>query len=501
MTKREETETNSLFPEGRRPAEGAREAAMPLAARMRPRTLDEFVGQDHIAGPGTWLRTAIETDQLSSVIFYGPAGTGKSTLAHLIAGYTKAKFEPYSAVTAGVADIRRVTQQARERMKATGQKTILFVDEIHRFNKAQQDAFLPFVEDGTIILIGSTTENPFFEINAPLVSRSRIFVFEPLTPEQVGAIVDRALADEERGLGRGTACCAPTDEEGGPDAGAQRRAPTLELTPEAREHLTNLANGDARAALNALEAAAQLAKVRDGKRLITIEIVEDAAQRRVLKYDKGGDTHYDVISAYIKSLRGGDPDAALYWLARMIAAGEDPRFIARRLVIQAAEDVGNADPMALVIATAAAHAVEYVGLPEAQIPLAQATAYVATAPKSNAACSAIARAMEDVRNRVVPLVPKHLRDANYPGAKQFGHGEGYKYPHDFPDHYVPQEYLPKGTKSRRYYEPTEQGHEKKIKARMEEWERRGEESKRQGGKEAGREADRGGGTESEPGVG
>ena len=439
----------SLFPQGKRPAKEARAEAMPLAARVRPRTLDEFVGQDHIVGPGSWLRAAIETDQLSSIILYGPAGTGKSTLAHIIAHYTKAKFEPYSAVTAGVADIRRVTQQARERMKATGQKTILFIDEIHRFNKAQQDAFLPFVEDGTITLIGSTTENPFFEINAPLVSRSRIFVFEPLTPAQVGVIVDRALADQERGLGK----------------------LGIELTPEAREHIVDLSGGDARAALNALEAAAQLARPSDGKRVIRVQTVEDAAQRRLLRYDKGGDTHYDVISAYIKSLRGGDPDAALYWLARMLAAGEDPRFIARRLVIQAAEDVGNADPMALVLATAAAHAVEYVGLPEAQIPLAQATAYVATAPKSNASYLAISRANEDVRNRVVPLVPKHLRDANYPGAKQFGHGEGYKYPHDYPGHHVPQEYLPKGTKSRRYYEPTEQGFEKKIRARMEEWEK------------------------------
>ena len=442
----------SLFEEDRQAAREGKGGAMPLAARMRPRTLDEFVGQDHIAGPGTWLRTAIETDQLSSVILDGPAGTGKSTLAHIIAHHTKAKFEKYSAVTSGVADIRRVIQQAQQRMKAQGQKTILFVDEIHRFNKAQQDAFLPFVEDGTITLIGSTTENPFFEINAPLVSRSRIFVFESLTPEQIGTIVDRTLADKERGLGR----------------------MNIDLISEARDHIINLANGDARAALNALEAAAQLAREIGGRRVVTLALVEDAAQRRALKYDKGGDEHYDVISAYIKSLRGGDPDAALYWLARMIAAGEDPRFIARRLVIQAAEDVGNADPMALVIATAAAHAVEYVGLPEAQIPLAQATAYVTTAPKSNASYLAIDRAMQDVRNRVVPRVPKHLRDANYPGAKQFGHGEGYQYPHDSPGHFVPQEYLPEGTKSRRYYEPTEQGYEKKIKARMEEWERRGE---------------------------
>jgi putative ATPase len=441
--------SESLFPEERRAAAAGRGRRAPLAARMRPQGLEEFVGQERIIGPGTWLRQAIESDDLSSVILYGPAGTGKSTLAHIIAGRTEAHFESYSAVTSGVADIRRVTKQAGERVRARGQKTILFVDEIHRFNKAQQDAFLPFVEDGTIVLIGSTTENPYFEINAPLVSRSRIFVFEPLTQEQIGVIVDRALADEERGLG-------------GLD---------LELTSEAREHIINLANGDARAALNALEAAAQRAR-QEGERAISVEMAEDAAQRRVLKYDRDGDTHYDVISAYIKSLRGGDPDAALYWLARMISAGEDPRFIARRLVIQSAEDVGNADPMALVVATAAAHAVEYVGLPEAQIPLAQATVYVATAPKSNASYLGIARAMEDVRDRVVPTVPKHLRDANYPGAKSFGHGEGYAYPHDHPGHFVRQEYLPEGTQSRRYYEPTEEGYEKKIKGRMEEWEKR-----------------------------
>jgi len=416
---------------------------------MRPRDLDEFVGQEEIVGPGTYLRQAIESDELSSVIFYGPAGTGKSTLARIITSHTKGHFENYSAVTSGVADIRRVTRQAAERLKVQGWKTILFVDEIHRFNKAQQDAFLPFVEDGTIILIGSTTENPYFEINAPLVSRSRIFVFQPLTEGQVGAIVDRALGDHACGLG----------------------ALGLALADDARQHLVNLANGDARAALNALEAAAQQAG-QGGNSTITLQMVEEAAQRRALKYDKTGDTHYDVISAYIKSMRGSDPDAALYWLARMISAGEDPRFIARRLVIQAAEDVGNADPMALVIANAAAHAVEFVGLPEAQIPLAQATVYLATAPKSNASYLGIARAMEDVRNRVVPLVPKHLRDANYPGAKTFGHGEGYRYPHDHPKHYVPQEYLPKGTQSRKYYEPTDQGFEKRIRERMREREQR-----------------------------
>jgi len=451
MSRRDSSAAESLFPEERRAARKAGRKHVPLAARVRPHTLEEFVGQEQIIGPGTYLRHAIERDELSSVIFYGPAGTGKSTLAHIIAGRTQHHFESYSAVTSGVADIRRVTTQAAQRMRLRGQKTILFVDEIHRFNKAQQDAFLPFVEDGTIILIGSTTENPYFEINAPLVSRSRIFVLEPLTGDQVGLIVDRALADRERGLG----------------------GMAVELTPEAREHIVNLANGDARAALNALEAAAQrVAGEPEGRRVLTLEIVEDAAQRRALRYDREGDTHYDSISAYIKSLRGGDPDAALYWLARMLSAGEDPRFIARRLVIQSAEDVGNADPMALVVATAAAHAVEYVGLPEAQIPLAQATIYVATAPKSNSSYLGIARAMEDVRDRVVPLVPKHLRDANYPGAAKFGHGEGYVYPHDYPGHFVPQEYLPPGTKSRVYYEPGDQGYERRIKERMQEWERR-----------------------------
>jgi len=464
MPRSPESASQSLFPEERQAAEEDEGQHVPLAARVRPRTLEEFVGQEQIVGPGTWLRQAIENDELSSVIFYGPAGTGKSTLAHIIAGRTKAHFESYSAVTSGVSDIRRVTRQAAKRIEVQGRKTILFVDEIHRFNKSQQDAFLPFVENGTIILIGSTTENPYFEINAPLVSRSRIFVFVPLSGEEIGLIVDRAVADSERGLGH----------------------LHLEVRPQAREHITNLANGDARVALNALEAAAQRA-IRTGHAVIMLEMVEDAAQQRALKYDKRGDTHYDVISAYIKSLRGGDPDAALYWLARMISAGEDPRFIARRLVVQSAEDVGNADPMALVVATAAAQAVEYVGLPEAQIPLAQATVYVACAPKSNASYLGIARAMEDVRNRVVPLVPKHLRDANYPGAKKFGHGEGYVYPHDHPGHFVPQEYLPEGTKSRRYYEPTEQGYEKRIRQRMEAWEKRRREL--QGGES--RDADEG----------
>ena len=441
----------SLFPG----AQAAEEAA-PLAARMRPRTLAEFVGQEAIVGEGTWLRQAIESDSLSSLIFYGPPGCGKSTLAAVIAARTSAHFESYSAVTAGVADIRRVTAQAAERRRVGGQRTILFVDEVHRFNKAQQDAFLPHVERGTIVFIGATTENPYFEINSPLLSRSRVIVFSPLSQEEVGAILDHALVDGERGLG----------------------GRELSLTPEAREHLLNYANGDARAGLNALEAAAELAEA--GEKVMTLPIAEQAIQRRALRYDASGDAHYDTISAFIKSIRGSDPEAAVYWLARMITAGEDPRFIARRLVIHAAEDIGNADPMGLLVATAAAHAVEYVGLPEAQIPLAQATIYLAAAPKSNASMIAISRAMEDVSQRTAPPVPKHLRDTSYPGASKLGHGEGYRYPHDFPGHVVPQEYLPPGAKERRYYEPSDQGREREIGRRLAEWERARREQETEG---------------------
>jgi putative ATPase len=332
------------------------------------------------------------------------------------------------------------------------------VDEIHRFNKAQQDAFLPHVENGTIVLIGSTTENPFFSINAPLMSRCRLFTFEPLTSEHVAAIVRRALEDRERGLG----------------------ALGVEMRPDALEHLVTMSGGDARAALNGLETAVEVAREAAGEGPLAIEVahVEEAMQRRLLEYDRAGDSHYDIASAFIKSMRGGDPDAALHWMARMIAGGEDPRFIARRIVIQAAEDVGNADPMALVLATAAAHAVEYVGLPEAQIPLAQAAIYVATAPKSNASYLGIARALEDVEKRVPPPVPKHLRGTGYPGAARLGSGEGYVYPHDFPGHVTPQEYLPPGAKSRTYYEPSDQGLERVIAERLKQWRERAE---REGG--------------------
>lgn len=425
-----------------RAAEMSAGSEIPLAARMRPRTLDEFVGQEHIVGPGKLLRRAIESDELGSAIFWGPPGCGKSSLAAIIAETTKSFFEKYSAVTSGVADIRRVIRDATQRRKLYGQNTILLVDEIHRFNKAQQDAFLPHVENGTIVLIGATTENPYFEVNSPLISRSRIFRFEQLTNEQVEQIIHMALEDKERGLGDWN----------------------VHADKEAMAHLVNIANGDARGALNALEMAAlTVPPDKKGKRHVTLAVAEEAIQQRALKYDKDGDNHYDVISAFIKSMRGSDPDAALYWLARMIYAGEDPRFIARRIVIQAAEDVGNADPMALVVATAAAHAVEYVGMPEAQIPLAQAAIYLACAPKSNASYVGISRALKDVTEKRTEPVPIHLRDTNYRGAARLGHGKGYKYPHDYPGNYIEQKYMPDGVKSEPYYEPSDSGHEVEIK--------------------------------------
>jgi putative ATPase len=416
----------------------------PLAARMRPRGLDEYVGQEEALGPDKPLRRAIEADELSSVILWGPPGCGKTTLAFLIAGHTRAHFEPFSAVTSGVPELRKIILAARERRKMYGKRTMLFVDEIHRFNKAQQDAFLPVVEDGTIILIGATTENPYFEINPPLISRSRLIVLQPLAPAQLSLILDRAVADEERGVGRFS----------------------LTLTEEARAHLLLFSDGDARVALNALEEAAKL--VGKGG-IITLNAAEEAMQRRALRYDKDGDQHYDMISAFIKSMRGGDPDAALYWMARMLEAGEDPRFIARRVVVHASEDVGNADPLALLVATAAAHAVEFVGLPEARINLAQAVIYIASAPKSNAVVVSIDRAQADVRKGKLAPVPVHLRDASYPGAKKLGNGDGYLYPHSFPGHFTKQEYLPDGTKSCQYYQPSDQGYEKKIRERLKHW--------------------------------
>lgn len=422
---------------------GANWAEVPLAARMRPRTLDELVGQEEIVGPGTPLRRAIEADRISSCIFWGPPGCGKSTLASIIASSTKASFENFSAVTSGLPEMRAVLARAVERRRRGG-RTILFIDEIHRFNKSQQDAFLPYVENGTIILVGATTENPFFEVNAPLLSRCRIYIFRPLSAQHIKEILKRALTDKERGLG---------------NLG-------LEVDDEALEHLSNIANGDARVALNALEVAANDA-VRTGTRCIDLQLAEAAAQQRALRYDKSGDQHYDVISAFIKSMRGSDPDAAVYWLLRMLESGEDPRFIARRMVIHAAEDVGLADPMALVVAVSAAHALEFVGLPEAKIPMVEAAIYIACAPKSNSVVKAIGAVGEDLSKQEAQPVPVHLRGSEYFGAARLGHGVGYLYPHDFPNGYVPQQYLPDNLVGRRYYEPTDRGYEAEIRKRLE----------------------------------
>lgn len=417
----------------------------PLAVRMRPRNLEEFVGQRYIVGPGKLLRRAIEADQLSSVIFYGPPGSGKTTLAKVIANTTRAFFEQINAVISGVADIRSVISSARDRLGMYGQKTILFIDEIHRFNKSQQDALLPAVEDGTIVLIGATTENPYFEVNAPLLSRSRIFRFETLSDEDVKSLILASLEDEERGLG----------------------GYSVELHDDALAHLVNVANGDARTALNAIDLAVITTPPGEGGvRVITREVAEESIQKRVVRYDKAGDNHYDVISAFIKSLRGSDPDAALHWLARMIYAGEDPRFIARRLVVHAAEDVGMADPQALVVAMAAAHALEYIGMPEARLPLAEATVYIATAPKSNAIIKGIDGALADIESKKLGPVPAHLRDAHYKGAAKMGHGKDYQYPHHFPGNYVEQRYLPDELEGAVYYKPTENGCEKEITERM-----------------------------------
>jgi putative ATPase len=417
----------------------------PLAARMRPRSLAEFTGQSHIIGPGQLLRRAIEADRIQSLIFYGPPGTGKTSLAQIIAQQTKSRFERLSGVESNVADMRRVLAAATNRLQNTGQPTILFVDEIHRFNKSQQDVLLPDVESGVIRLIGATTHNPFFFVNSPLVSRSQIFELRPLTEEDLLALLRRALADEERGLGY----------------------MKIQADEDALKHLATIADGDARKALNALEIAALTTPPRsDGIVYIDLTAAEQSIQKKAVVYDGDGDAHYDTISAFIKSMRGSDADAALYWLAKMIHAGEDPRFIARRIVICAAEDVGLADPMALVLANACLAASEFVGWPEARIPLAEATVYIATANKSNSAYKAIDAALEDVRSGRTLPVPEHLRDSHYKGAERLGHGQGYEYAHAHPDHFVAQDYL---GASKRYYEPTDQGVEKKIKERVERW--------------------------------
>jgi putative ATPase len=416
----------------------------PLAARMRPRDLSEFVGQSHILGPGQLLRRAIEADRIQSLIFYGPPGTGKTSLAQIIARRTRSRFERLSGVESNVADMRRVLSAAANRMENKGQPTLLFVDEIHRFNKAQQDVLLPDVEAGVVRLIGATTHNPFFFVNSPLVSRSQIFELKPLDEEDLFQLLNRSLADPERGLGY------------------------VKVEPEERalRHLAKLSDGDARKALNALEIAVLTTPPgEDGIVRLTLPVAEQSIQKKAVVYDDE-DAHYDTISAFIKSMRGSDPDATLYWLAKMIHAGEDPRFIARRIIIHAAEDVGLADPMALVLANAALHAAEFVGWPEARIPLAEAAIYIATAPKSNSTVAAIDAAIKDVESGRTLPVPEHLRDASYAGAKRLGHGAGYKYAHDYAGHFVAQDYL---GAARRYYEPTDQGVEKKIKDRVERW--------------------------------
>lgn len=417
----------------------------PLASRLRPTTLDEVVGQQHIIGKDKLLYRAIKADKLGSLIFYGPPGTGKTTLAKVIANTTSADFKQINATIAGKKDMEEVVQQAKNNMGMYGRKTILFVDEIHRFNKGQQDYLLPFVEDGTLILIGATTENPYFEVNGALISRSSVFELKSLDKEDIKVLLKRAVYDVEKGMGSYNA----------------------DITEEALEFLADISGGDARNALNAIELGILTTeRSEDGKIHITIDVAQECIQKRVVRYDKTGDNHYDTISAFIKSLRGSDPDAAVYYLAKMLYAGEDIKFIARRMMISASEDVGNADPNALTVAVSASQAVERIGMPEAQIILAQAATYIASAPKSNASYLSIHAAMESVRTQKT-TVPAHLQDAHYKGAAKLGHGTGYKYAHDYPEHYVKQQYLPDEIKNAKFYEPTEIGYEKQIKERLE----------------------------------
>ena len=425
--------------------EQQKETEAPLASRLRPTTLDEMVGQQHIIGKDKLLYRAIKADKLSSIILYGPPGTGKTTLAKVIAHTTSAEFLQINATSAGKKDMEEVIAQAKNNQGMYGRKTILFIDEIHRFNKGQQDYLLPFVEDGTIILIGATTENPYFEVNGALLSRSIIFELKSLSKDDIRTLILRAVTDREKGLGAYDAV----------------------IDDDALEFLADVANGDARAALTAIELGVLTTeRSADGKIHITLAVASECIQKRVVKYDKSGDNHYDTISAFIKSMRGSDPDAAVYYLARMLYAGEDIKFIARRIMICAAEDVSNADPMALVVATSAAQAVERIGMPEAQIILSQAVLYVATAPKSNSACNAVFEAMDAVKNQRSMPVPAHLQDSHYGGSAKLGHGIGYKYAHNYPNHYVKQQYLPDGMEEQVFYHPSENGYESKIGEHM-----------------------------------
>lgn len=418
-----------------------RKREAPLAARMRPRSLEEFIGQDELLAPGRVLRRLIESDQLSSLIFHGPPGCGKTSLASIISNLTRSQFRQLSSVTANVKEIREVLREAEDLRKYHGRKTILFIDEIHHLNKSQQDILLPAVEDGTVILVGATTENPFFEINSALLSRSRVFSFRALTPAEILTALKSALGDMERGLGQYD----------------------VSMEPGALEYLADLSEGDLRTAFTTLEAAVLTTPPENGTRKITRQTVEEAAQKRVPLYDRAGDQHYDVISAFIKSVRGSDPDAALYWLALMLYSGEDPRFIVRRMIILASEDIGLADPQAMLIVQAAAQALEWVGLPEARIPIAEAVIYLCLAPKSNSAYLAIEQAMKEVANEKLGRVPKHLKDSSYPGARQLGYGKGYLYPHNFPGHWVKQEYLPPHLAGRNFYTPGTLGWEGRQK--------------------------------------
>ena len=425
--------------------ENTMEKESPLASRLRPRTLDEVVGQQHIIGKDKLLYRAIKADKLGSVIFYGPPGTGKTTLAKVIANTTQADFKQINATVAGKKDMEEVVTEAKNNMGMYGRRTILFVDEIHRFNKGQQDYLLPFVEDGTLTLIGATTENPYFEVNGALLSRSRIFELKPLEKDDIKQLIYRAVTDSERGMG----------------------TYRVKIEEDAADFLADTANGDARAALNAVELGVLTTeRSEDGLIHIDLAAAQECIQKRAVRYDKDGDNHYDTISAFIKSMRGSDPDAAVYYLARMLYAGEDIKFIARRIMICASEDVGNADPQALNVAVSAALAAERIGLPEAQIILSQAASYVACAPKSNAAYVAIQNAMENVKTTRTMPVPVHLQDRHYKGAAKLGHGEGYKYAHDYPKHYVKQQYLPDGMEGTVFYEPSDNGYEKQIKALM-----------------------------------